>query len=163
MSEINHLQEIYPPSTQAWSPIDDFLYSLTLWNRPNLFSLERTLIRYNNVSSADLTGRNKTGGLRDVSVRGELIFLFFKNVAFSFIYKIFQNDVFVGQADRWKRMNIHSPTLMLGRNKKKIKSKEKQWIHCGSFQLSLDHSVGQEALRLHFEDPLFKCSCLAER
>lgn len=46
MSEINHLHEIYPPSTQAWSPVEDFLYSLTSQNRPNLFSLERTLIWY---------------------------------------------------------------------------------------------------------------------
>lgn len=51
--------------------------------------------------------QKQDGGLeRRVFFREELILFSFKNVSLLLIYRIFQNDVFVGHVNRWKRMNI---------------------------------------------------------
>lgn len=75
----------YPVSTQAWSPVEDLLYSLTLWNRPNLFLLERTLIWCDSAFSADLTSRNRKEGLRDESSLQQASFCFLLKMSHSFI------------------------------------------------------------------------------
>lgn len=64
----------------------------------------------------------------------------------------FKNDIFVGHVNGQKRMNVSVLPLSRWEGLRKLKSQEKEWIRC-FLQLSLDRSVGQEALRLHLEDP----------
>lgn len=136
-------QRFYPVSTQAWSPVEDLLYPLTLRNRPNLFSFERTLIWCDSAFSADLTSRNRKEGLRDESPLEWNSFCFLSKMSYSFIYRIFPiYDLFLGRVNRWKRKStspvFRSPMGWI----KKSKSREKEWISY-FLQLSPGHSAGQ--------------------